>query len=137
MNIGEQNNEEVKLEDYGIGGSSDSSEFKFDSSDSSVKQSVKYINGKSKKKLKIPFDQDSDDRSEGHESVNSRFSETSLKEQQGEPELPKKLSNRLCSVQLKRGNVAVGVHSLNDIAHENAASKSTSSQFSQLSLLNN
>jgi hypothetical protein len=80
--------EEVKYEDYGIGGSSDSSEIKYDSSDSSVKQSTKHIKEKSKKKFTIPFDEDSDDKSEGHESGNSRFSQTSLKEQQGEPELP-------------------------------------------------
>jgi hypothetical protein len=42
----------------------------------------------------------------------------------------KKQSKRLCSVQLKRGTIAVGVQSLEDIAYENDASKSTSSQFS-------
>jgi hypothetical protein len=52
----------------------------------------------------------------------------SLKEQQDDPELPKiKQSQRLRSVPLKRGTVAVGVQSLEDIAYENDASKSTSS----------
>jgi hypothetical protein len=37
------NPEEVKWEDAGIGGSSDSSEFEYDSSDSSVKLSAKHI----------------------------------------------------------------------------------------------
>ena len=63
----------------------------------------------------ICFDEDSDDKSEGYESGNSRFSETSLKEQQDEPELPKrKLSKRLRSLRLKRGTVTVGVQSLED-----------------------
>jgi hypothetical protein len=62
----------------------------------------------------------------------------SLKEQQDEPELPKgKQSKRLRSVGLRRGTVAIGVQSLEDIAYENDASESTRSQFSQLSLLNN
>jgi hypothetical protein len=38
---------------------------------------------------------------------------------------------------LKRGTIAVGVQSLEDIAYENDASESISSQFSQSSLLNN
>jgi hypothetical protein len=38
---------------------------------------------------------------------------------------------------LKRGTIAVGVQSLEDTAYENDASKSTSSQFSWSSSLNN
>jgi hypothetical protein len=134
-----RNHEEVKNEDYGIGGSSDSSEVEYDSSDSPVKLSAKHIKQKSKKKFTIPFDEDSaDDVSEGYESGNSHFSETSLKEQQDEHELPKrKQSKRLHSVRLKRGTIAVGVQSLEDIAYKNDASKSTSNQLLQLSLLNN
>jgi hypothetical protein len=70
-------------------------------------------------------------KSDGYKSGNSCFSEMSLKEQQGEPELPKrKLSKRLRSVRLKRGTIAVGVQSLDDTAYENDASQSPSSQFS-------
>ncbi len=43
------NHEEVECEDYGIGGSSGSSEVNFEFSDSSVKQSAKHINEKSKR----------------------------------------------------------------------------------------
>jgi hypothetical protein len=93
------NPEEVEYEDYGIGCSSDLSEVEYDSSDSSVKLSAKHIK-KSKKKFTFPADEDSDDKSKGYESDNSRFSQMTLKEQQDEPELSKgKQSKRLfCTV---------------------------------------
>jgi hypothetical protein len=104
---------------------------KYDSSDSSVKLGAKHINKTSKKKFTIPFDEDSDDKSEGYKSGNSHFSQTSSKEQQDEPEVPKgKQSKILCSVRLRRRTLTVGVQSLEDIASENDASESTSSQFS-------
>jgi hypothetical protein len=66
------NHDEVEDEDYGIGGSSDSSsklnqeKVEYDSSDLSIKLSTKHIKEKSKKKFTIiPFDEDSDDKSEG------------------------------------------------------------------------
>ena len=91
-----------------------------------------------KKKSIILFDEDSIDKSEGYKSCNSHFSQTSFKEQQGEPELTrKKQSERQCSVWMKRGTIAVGVQSLEDIASNNDAFEFTSSQFSRLSLLNN
>ncbi len=74
-NEDQASHEEVKDEDYGIGGSSDSSvklnheEVKHDSSDSSVKLSVKHNKEKSKNKVTIPFDKDSDDKSEGYKSL--------------------------------------------------------------------
>jgi hypothetical protein len=68
-----RNHEKVEDEDYVIGGSSDSSEVKHDSSDSSIKLSAKCIK-KSKKKFTIPFDEDYDDKSEGYECGNSCFS---------------------------------------------------------------
>jgi hypothetical protein len=67
------NHEEGEWEDY-------SSEHRFAFSDSSVKQSAKHIHGKSKKKFTIPFDEDSENRSECYESGNSCFSQTSLRE---------------------------------------------------------
>ncbi len=72
-----------------------------------------------------------DDRSESCKSDNSRFSQTSLIEQQDEPELPKrKKSKRLCSVKFKGGTIAVGVQALEDTAIENDACELISSQFS-------
>jgi hypothetical protein len=67
------NHKEVEWKDY-------SSEHEIEFSDSSVKQSAKCINEKSKKKFTIPFDEDSEDKSEGYESGNSHFSQTFLKE---------------------------------------------------------
>ncbi len=67
------NHEEGEWEDY-------SSEHKFEFSDSSVKQSAKHINEKSKKNFTIPFDEDSENKSECYESGNSCFSQTSLRE---------------------------------------------------------
>jgi hypothetical protein len=64
------NHEEDEWEDY-------SSEHKFEFSDSSVKQSAKHINEKSKKKFTNPFYEDSENKSEGDESDDSRFSQTS------------------------------------------------------------
>ncbi len=77
------NHEEVEDEEYGIGGSSDSSvklnheEVKYDSSDSFVKLNAKHI--KEKSKNTIPFDKDSGDKSEDYKSGNSHFSQTSSK----------------------------------------------------------
>ncbi len=85
-------------------------------------------NQNQKKKFTIPFDEDSDNKSEGYKSGNSSFSQPSSKEQQDEPELPKGKRKRLRSVRLRRGTVAVGI--LEDIACDNDASKSTSNQFS-------
>jgi hypothetical protein len=65
------NHEEVEWEDY-------SSDFKFEFSDSSVKQSAKCINEKSKNKFTIVFDEDSEDKHQDYESGNSHFSQTSL-----------------------------------------------------------
>ncbi len=49
---------------------------------------MKHVNKTSKEKFSIRFDDDSDDKSKGYESGNGRFSQTSSKEQQDEPELP-------------------------------------------------
>jgi hypothetical protein len=59
------NDENIVWGDYSIGGSSDSSEVEFEFSDSSVKQRAKRINENSTKKSTIPFDEDSEDKSEG------------------------------------------------------------------------
>ncbi len=86
---------------------------------------------KHQKRFSICFDEDSDDKIDEYESGNSRFSQTSSKEQQDEPELPKgKQSKRMHSVQLRRRTITVGVQSLEDSASENDTSESTSSQFS-------
>jgi hypothetical protein len=93
---------------------------------------------KHQKTFSICLDEDSDDKSEGFESGNSHFSQTSSKYQQDEPELPKGIQSKIqCSVQLRRRTIAVGGQSLKDTASENDASESTSSQFSRFSLLNN
>ncbi len=77
------NSEEVKWENNGIGGFTDYSEGKNDSSVSSVKLSAKHI-----KKLTVAVDEDVDDRSESCESDNCRIFQTSFTEQQDNPELP-------------------------------------------------
>jgi hypothetical protein len=81
------NSEEVEFDNDGIGGSTDYSEDKNDSSDSTIKLSIKHIK-KLKKKFAVAVEEDVDDRSKGCESDNSRFSQTSFIEQQDEPELP-------------------------------------------------
>jgi hypothetical protein len=73
----------------------------------------------SSKKFSIHFDEGSDEKSEGCESSNSHFSQTSSKEQHDEPELPKgKQSMILRLVQLRRRTIDVGVQSLEDTASE-------------------
>jgi hypothetical protein len=67
------NHEELEWEDY-------SSDHKFEFSDSSVKQSAKRINEKSKKKFTIPLDEDSENKIEGYESGHSHFFQTSSNE---------------------------------------------------------
>jgi hypothetical protein len=81
------NSEEVEWNDDGGGGSTDYSEAENDSSDSSIKLSVKYIKNKSNKKFRIVAVEDDDDRSESCKSDNSRFSQISSFKPQGEPEL--------------------------------------------------
>ncbi len=81
------NSEEVEWNDDGGGGSTDYSEVEHDSSDSSLRLSAKIINIKSNKKLRIVAVEEDDDRSESCESANSRFSQISSIEPQGEPEL--------------------------------------------------
>ncbi len=80
------NSEEVDWNDDGDGGSGDNSEVENDSSDSSVKLSLKHIK-KSNKKFRIVASEDDDDRSECCKSDNSHFSQTSSTEPQGESEL--------------------------------------------------
>jgi hypothetical protein len=82
----ESNSEEVEWNDDGDGGYGDNSEVENDSSDSSVELSWKHIK-KSNKKFRIAYVEDDDDRSESCKSDNSRFSQTSSIEPQGQPEL--------------------------------------------------
>jgi hypothetical protein len=80
------NSEEVEWNDDGDGGYGDNSEVENDSSDSSIKLTWKHIK-KSNKKFRIAGIEDDDDRSESCKSDNSRFSQTSSIEPQGQPEL--------------------------------------------------
>jgi hypothetical protein len=82
------NSKEVKWNDDGDGGYGDNSEVKNDSSDSSVKLSLKYIKKKSNKKFRIAAVEDDDDSIESYKSDNSHFSQTSPIELQGDPKLP-------------------------------------------------
>jgi hypothetical protein len=67
------NLKEVEWNDDGDGGYGDNSEVENDSSDSSIKLSLKHIK-KSNKKFRIVASKDDDDRSESCKSDNSRFS---------------------------------------------------------------
>ncbi len=81
------NSEEVEWNDDGDGGYGDNSEVENDSSDSSFKLSWKHIQKKSHKKFRIADVEDYDDRNESCKSDNTRFSQTSSIEPQGQPEL--------------------------------------------------
>jgi hypothetical protein len=77
---------DVEWNDDSDCGYEDNSEVENDFSDSSVKPSAKHIKTKSNKKYKNVVDED-DDRSKNCKSENSRFSQISSTEPQGEPEL--------------------------------------------------
>jgi hypothetical protein len=77
---------EVEWNDDSDCGYRDDSEVENEFSDSSVKPSAKHIK-KSKKKYINVVVKDDDDRSKRYESENSRFSQISSTEPQGEPEL--------------------------------------------------
>jgi hypothetical protein len=78
---------EVEWNDDGDGCYDDNSEVENDSSDSSVKLSLKHIEENSNKKFRIAAVEDDDDRSESCKSDNSHFSQTSSIKPQGDPEL--------------------------------------------------
>jgi hypothetical protein len=80
------NSNEVEWSDDGDGSNRDNSEVENDSSDLSVKLSLKHIN-KSNKKFRIAAVEDDDDSSESCKSDNSHFSQTSSMEPQGDPKL--------------------------------------------------
>jgi hypothetical protein len=80
------NSEEVDWNNDGDGGYGDNSEVQNDSSDLSIKLSLKHIK-KPNKKFRIADVEDDDDRSESCKSDNSHFSQTSSIEPQGDPKL--------------------------------------------------
>jgi hypothetical protein len=81
------NSKEVKWNDDGDGCYGDNSEVKNDSSDSFVKLSLKHIKKNSNKKFRFAAVEEDDDRSESCKSDNSRLSQTSSIDTQGDPEL--------------------------------------------------
>ncbi len=100
------NSEEVKWNDDGDGGYRDNLKVENDSSDSSVKLSRKHIK-KSNEKFRIADVEDDDDRSESCKSDNSRFSQTSSIEPQGQPELLK--FSRLSTLNSKECSSATAI----------------------------
>jgi hypothetical protein len=80
------NLKEVEWNDDGDGGCRDNSEVENDSSDSSVKLSLKQLK-KSNQKFRIAAVEDDDDRSKSCKSDNSCFNQTSSIKPQGDPEL--------------------------------------------------